>query len=306
VNPASSNYPNNIDSWALYGPFDLSDAVEGDVRLSRWYQIADGDRVSLGSSINGLDFVLQSILGPASSTSSEPPTADGWQDTTFSLSSRLGQPRVWFALRFLSDGVNTDNGTFIDDLVIEKRVAATSTATPTPTPPATSASPTATVNSPAGNATLIGSVAFQGRGSAGDPRWAAQLSVRLFQPGTNTLVVSATPTSSSTGELSVTGVPAGIFDVEVKQAQSLSRRDNGLTFASLGTTTQNFGVLLSGDVNNDNVISILDFSVLSASFGRSVGQAGYDARADLAVNNVVDIQDFSLLSANFGLAGPVP
>ena len=36
---------------------------------------------------------------------------------------------------------------------------------------------------------LSGSVAFQGRGAPGDARWAAPLSVKLFQPGTGTLVM---------------------------------------------------------------------------------------------------------------------
>src|SRR5206468_82614 len=44
-------------------------------------------------------------------------------------------------------------------------------------------------------ATLNGSVSYQARGGSGDSRWVQQLSVKLFQPGTNNLVLSAGPTT---------------------------------------------------------------------------------------------------------------
>jgi len=131
------------------------------------------------------------------------------------------------------------------------------------------------------------------------------LSVRLLQPGTNTLAMSASPTTSSNGAFSVDGIPAGTYDIEVKHSQSLSRRVSGVTFTAGVATSRSFGTLLTGDINNDNAITLPDFSLLSASFGRAQGQAGYDSRADLNGDNLVTLPDFSLLSSNFGTAGPV-
>ena len=76
-------------------------------------------------------------------------------------------------------------------------------------------------------------------------------------------------------------------------------------FSAGAATSQSFGTLLAGDVNNDNAVTIIDFSILRASFGLAQGDAGFDPRADLNGNGAVDILDFSLLRANFGLAGPV-
>jgi len=152
---------------------------------------------------------------------------------------------------------------------------------------------------------LSGSVAFQGRGSAGDPRWAVPLSVRLFQPGSNYVVLAVTPTTSSSGGFAVAGIPPGRYDVEVKQSQSLSRRAVNLGFTAGATTTQGFGTLPTGDVTEHNAVSLQDFSAVSASYGRSQGQPGFDRRADLNASNVVDLSDFSLLSANFGRVGPL-
>jgi hypothetical protein len=167
--------------------------------------------------------------------------------------------------------------------------------TPTITPTRTA---TAT-----GSSSLTGSVAFQGRGSAGDPRWAVPLSVKLFRPGTSTLVMSAIPTATANGTFTVSGITPGTYDVEVKHVQSLSRRVNGVSIAAGDAASQSLGTLITGDVNGDNAVTILDFSLLSASFGLSQGQTGFDPRADLDANNIVDIIDFSLLSSSFG-SGP--
>src|SRR6266545_3994415 len=129
--------------------------------------------------------------------------------------------------------------------------------------------------------------------------------MKLFQPGTNTLVMSANPTTSTNGGFTVRDIPAGTYDVEVKHSQSLSRRANRLTFSAGATTSQTLGMLLTGDVNDDNAVNIVDFSLLSASFGKTQGQPGFNARGDLDATNAVDILDFSLLSSNFGRTGPV-
>jgi hypothetical protein len=58
--------------------------------------------------------------------------------------------------------------------------------------------------------------------------------------------------------------------------------------------------VLQGDVNQDGVVNLTDFSILAASFGKTSGSAGYDGRADLNGDNVVNLTDFSILAANFG------
>jgi len=153
--------------------------------------------------------------------------------------------------------------------------------------------------------TLSGSIAMQGRGKAGDPRWAVLLTVRFLQPGTSTLVFSGAPTTTTTGGFTVNGVPPGTYDVEVKHLQTLTRKATNLVFTAGSSTSQSFGTLLTGDVNNSDSVTISDFSILRSVFGLSQGNAGFDPRADLNANGSIDILDFSLLRANFGVSGPV-
>jgi hypothetical protein len=71
-------------------------------------------------------------------------------------------------------------------------------------------------------------------------------------------------------------------------------------------TQQDMGVQRVGDVNNDNLVDIVDFTLLRASFGLVCGDRGYDGRAEFTGDCLVDIVDFTLLRSNFGEAGSPP
>ena len=72
---------------------------------------------------------------------------------------------------------------------------------------------------------------------------------------------------------------------------------------ALGSNPVNVGTLREGDANNDNFVTLTDFSILATTFGKCQGTAGYDARADFNQSGCVTLQDFSLLATNFGKAG---
>jgi hypothetical protein len=61
--------------------------------------------------------------------------------------------------------------------------------------------------------------------------------------------------------------------------------------------------LTNGDCDDDNEVSIGDYSLLSHSFGLSAGDPNFLAEGDLNGDDTVDIGDFSILSANYGLVG---
>jgi hypothetical protein len=65
----------------------------------------------------------------------------------------------------------------------------------------------------------------------------------------------------------------------------------------------NVGVLLEGDTNDDNCVTILVFSILASTFGLETGDPDFDPRADFNQDGFVTILDFSLLGANFGQCG---
>ena len=71
-----------------------------------------------------------------------------------------------------------------------------------------------------------------------------------------------------------------------------------------GQTTPNINFnLLGGDVDNNNVVSGMDFAILKAAYGTKSGDAKWDPRADFNGNGQIDGIDFSILKANYGKSG---
>jgi hypothetical protein len=66
------------------------------------------------------------------------------------------------------------------------------------------------------------------------------------------------------------------------------------------------GQMSAGDANNDNVVSIADFTIVKAAFGTSIGDPGYDDRADFTGDMAVNLADFNWLRTNFGTSGAPP
>jgi hypothetical protein len=61
-----------------------------------------------------------------------------------------------------------------------------------------------------------------------------------------------------------------------------------------------------GDVNDDGVTNIRDFSLLSTSYGKHVGDPGFLQAADLTCDGIVNDYDFQVLKVGYGLpAGTV-
>jgi hypothetical protein len=118
--PCLANYPNNVDTWAVYGPFNLANASSASLTYHFWGQTEGGsncpfDYLSVMSSTDGQNFSGQGHCGDATGG----PAGNGYYQATLNLSSRLGQNQVWIAFRFVSDFSNTFNGITIDDIVLD-------------------------------------------------------------------------------------------------------------------------------------------------------------------------------------------
>ena len=185
---------------------------------------------------------------------------------------------------------------------------------PTPTPtetrtPTITPTPTATRTPlPPGNGSLQGAVQFMGRGSAPAVAWQLPMVVKLFVPGDSIPVYQFEVTTDQMGAFSVPGTAtpgifAGDFDVKVKNAQMLQVVAPAVGFTDTAATARDFGLLKSGDANDDNRVSLTDLSILSATFGKAAADAGYDGRADFSGDARVSLTDLTLLSSSFGQQG---
>jgi len=145
---------------------------------------------------------------------------------------------------------------------------------------------------PVTTAALNGRVAVQGMSSA------PPLNVTVMQNGTHVYSGQVTPNAS--GMFQMTGLPTGTLSVRIKHPQRLAVAQT-ITLPHTGVI--DFGLLRAGDVNDDNQITLVDFSLLIGTFNRRTGDTGFDPRADLNGDGAITLVDFSLLAGNFNQVG---
>lgn len=123
------DYPADLDSWLVYGPFSLADAQVA--RLDFYFRLDNGgdsdDRLSWYASRDGTNFEGQANSGIYTSG----PFPNGHNFVSFDLTDvnnlgdLTGEPEVWIAFRFESDSdAETGRGAFIDSVSIRKNSGA--------------------------------------------------------------------------------------------------------------------------------------------------------------------------------------
>ena len=128
VSPAEG-YPNNVDSWMVRGPFDLSDMEDVFVGFGLWYYTEpEYDWAYFCVSIEWPNFNCDYWSG----------YSGGWIDQAYWLTSYAGYREVWFAWYFHSDysygGDVGYLGPYVDEVNAWGYDAGTPTPTPTPDP----------------------------------------------------------------------------------------------------------------------------------------------------------------------------
>jgi len=118
VTPCVNNYPNNLNAWLIYGPFSLTGATAAEMTFRRWQRSEeDFDFLHWLASVDRQHFYGVMDSGDTG----------GWVSETFDLSNVYtlgdlrGRPQVWIAFLFQSDTDFSDQGVFLDEVVVRKR-----------------------------------------------------------------------------------------------------------------------------------------------------------------------------------------
>lgn len=196
-----SNYPNNADTWMVYGPFSLSGASDAELAFQLWLRSESGyDGFCWGVSTNGSNFYMNCESG----------NNGGWTSHRLdlmhapTLGNLVGQPNVWIALRFVSDGTNTyPEGAYVDNLHLRKYVGVAPTPRPyTPIP--YTLTPTQTI---------VGSTPTATRTPTLTPT--KTLTPTPTSTGTQTVTSTATGTQTPTPTATVTLTPSSDWEILV-------------------------------------------------------------------------------------------
>jgi hypothetical protein len=122
-----ATYPNNANSWLIYGPFSLADAQSASLDfyfrsvIEDCDPITDCDFLFWGSSTNGVNFFGNFEAGDH--TGGPFNIDNGYNFVSFDLSDLSGESMVWIAIVFISDGSVSFEGPFIDFISLRKSTA---------------------------------------------------------------------------------------------------------------------------------------------------------------------------------------
>jgi hypothetical protein len=113
-----SSYPNNVDTWMVYGPLSLADATAADLSFQLWLNSEmNWDWVCRLASIDNVNYFGTCTTGDTA----------GWVSRMLdlgivdTLGNLMGQPQVWIALTFSSDGtINYPEGGHVDNILLRK------------------------------------------------------------------------------------------------------------------------------------------------------------------------------------------
>lgn len=117
--PCDAVYPQNVNSWMIYGPFSLADTTAAEMSFQKWVNSAsEQDILFWGASTDGINFNGWQQWGDT----------DGWQEAALDLANvpgvgdLRGKTAVWVALAFISEGgTGAAEGATVDDILLRKR-----------------------------------------------------------------------------------------------------------------------------------------------------------------------------------------
>lgn len=125
-----ANYPDHAASYMVYGPLDFSAVTQAELA---WVFYLDSECVGTNcatasdtlrvlASTNGTNFDGIAYAGNWKDDPNAHP--GGWVEDTWDMANYVGQPQVWLAFGFLSDGsVNYPIGAKVDDVVLRVTAA---------------------------------------------------------------------------------------------------------------------------------------------------------------------------------------
>jgi len=116
-----------MNAWMIYGPFDLSDALDAELLFYYWNESETGaDLFKYYASSNGTSFYGYGVSG----------STGGWNYVNFdltnvySIGNLCGDSSVWIAFKFDSDSINSYKGAFVDDIILQKTTGTEPNLTP--------------------------------------------------------------------------------------------------------------------------------------------------------------------------------
>ncbi|MHB8775970.1 MAG: hypothetical protein ACYC6U_12820 [Bellilinea sp.] len=115
--PCTESYTDDIETWMIYGPIDLSQVKDGTISIKLWLDIeSESDFMGWGVSLDNATVYGNAFSGYSGSWFTD--TMD--LKNVYTLGNITGQSQVWIAIWFTSNSANPHyyEGVAVDDLVL--------------------------------------------------------------------------------------------------------------------------------------------------------------------------------------------
>ncbi len=128
-----SDYPNDVTAWMVYGPFSLADATAAELTFDWWsWTEQDNDYFFWGASLDDSTYWGPRVSGDWS----------GWTtgerldlSAVPTLGNLLGEDQVWIAFTFRSDPGVTEEGSYVDNVLLRKQIGTVANGSERPVSP---------------------------------------------------------------------------------------------------------------------------------------------------------------------------
>jgi hypothetical protein len=137
----------------------------------------------------------------------------------------------------------------------------------------------------------------------GCPTSANPITLTLKNGATEVNYPPQAPDASGFFTVNVTSLPGNTYQWRSTGPRYLANAGNVFIPDTASTTQLEVGLLLAGDINNDNITNIADFNLLKLSFGLQTGDPGYNSNADFTCDGIVNIFELNMLKVNFNRVG---
>lgn len=146
---------------------------------------------------------------------------------------------------------------------------------------------------------LTDTLNLQGMAPKPHANWLMAVTVTITPSAGGLPVLDGGVTTDQNGTFTINGIAPGTYTITIENAKTLPLTKTNVNLV-LGNNAIDIGLLKGGDADGNNLVNILDFSILANSFSKVSGDIGFDGRADFNNDGISNITDFSVLANNFG------
>jgi hypothetical protein len=112
-----ADYPGDVFSWMVYGPFSLADATAAELIFDWWSDSTGSDEFFYGASTDDYDYRGVHVTGDHASWT----TGEVFDLSAVpSLGSLLGEDQVWIGFAFESGSSGDAEGAYVDNVLVRK------------------------------------------------------------------------------------------------------------------------------------------------------------------------------------------